>query len=268
MESRDEHYLDTFLSPIRSCARYVPKFGVGTAEAPVDLAAFKIFYGSDPLYSWIGLDSDLMYAAHKAAGGMTSIYRQVGIGCERLFRAIVQDQLSLSSEDVLWGYDAPAAGERSPRLTLDARIELSAVRDSEARSRVSAWLKRSGKALRIVRERRDILCGAVFEVRQGYKSADSKRQNADLRFGLMASAENYLPVVLVFSNQISQVVAERYRSSSLMVLTGVLQDDDTLSTYAFCDNVLQYSLAAFFKRNSKQLKTEVQTILAQLLSGT
>jgi hypothetical protein len=33
-------------------------------------------YGADPFCSWVGLDSPLMYAAHKAAGGMTSVYRQ------------------------------------------------------------------------------------------------------------------------------------------------------------------------------------------------
>jgi len=30
-------------------------------------------YRSDPFYNWVGLDNPLMYAAHKAAGGMTSI---------------------------------------------------------------------------------------------------------------------------------------------------------------------------------------------------
>lgn len=34
-----------------------------------------------------------MYAAHKAAGGMTSVYRQIGIGCERLFRKLVSAEL-------------------------------------------------------------------------------------------------------------------------------------------------------------------------------
>jgi hypothetical protein len=39
-------------------------------------------YGADPFYHWVGLDSQLMYAAHKVAGGMTSIYRHLGIGCQ------------------------------------------------------------------------------------------------------------------------------------------------------------------------------------------
>ncbi|MCX6277959.1 MAG: hypothetical protein NT004_07665 [Bacteroidetes bacterium] len=70
-------------------------------EDGVSLSGFLKLYGSDPFYSWIGLDSSLMYAAHKAAGGMTSV-------------------------------------RQTPKN------------------------------------------GVVFEVRQGYKSKDSKRQNADI----------------------------------------------------------------------------------------
>jgi hypothetical protein len=48
-----------------------------------------------------------MYAAHKAAGGMTSVYRQLGIGCERLFRGVIQDSLSLTAEQANWEYSVP-----------------------------------------------------------------------------------------------------------------------------------------------------------------
>lgn len=38
----------------------------------------------------------MMYAAHKAAGGMTSVYRQIGIECERLYSA--------ESSGIPWGF--------------------------------------------------------------------------------------------------------------------------------------------------------------------
>ncbi len=47
----------------------------------------------------------MMYAAHKAADGMTSVYRQIGIGCEKLFRTILRDSLGLSDEDMTWSYE-------------------------------------------------------------------------------------------------------------------------------------------------------------------
>lgn len=64
----------------------------------------------------------------------------------------------------------------------------------------------------------------------------------------------------------SQTVAQRYRDANLLVLTGTLSKDDTVSTYAFCENTLGYSLAGFFERNTKVLKNEVDGILQALLS--
>jgi hypothetical protein len=75
-DGNDAKYLDLLLSTIRVCADYQPKLGHGR-KAGYSLEDFRALYGADPFYSWFGLDSPLMYAAHKAAGGMTSIYRQM-----------------------------------------------------------------------------------------------------------------------------------------------------------------------------------------------
>lgn len=84
-KKRDDRYLKTLIDPIRVCASYRPKMGQG-ADAGLSLEQFQNLYRADPFYAWYGLDHPMMYAAHKAAGGMTSIYRQIGIGAERLFR--------------------------------------------------------------------------------------------------------------------------------------------------------------------------------------
>ena len=89
LKQKDNEYLETFLSPVRNCKMYRPKFGHGNTGEGFSVDEFKALYSSDPFYSWLGLDTDLMYAAHRAAGGMTSVYRQIGIGCERLFRSII-----------------------------------------------------------------------------------------------------------------------------------------------------------------------------------
>ena len=265
----DALFRERLLEPIRICAQYRPKFGgAGSDEEEFTIKDFETLFGADPLYSWLGLNSPLMYAAHKAAGGMTSIYRQLGIGCERLFRAIVQNELKLSDDEVRWGFDVTSgqgSDAKVQRATLDARIELKHIKDAAARKRVKEWLSRIEDFIKLKRARNS-LDGAVFEVRQGYKSADSKRQNADLRFGLRAYDEAYLPVVLVFSNQVSQTVAKRYRESKLAVLTGTMNNDDRVSTFAFCENVVGYSLAGFFQRNTKTLKSEMTSILKALLT--
>src|SRR6266852_1731847 len=102
-ENKEAEYLKLFTAPLVSCARYKPKFGKG-GTVGVELEQFRKMYGEDPFYSWVGLDSPLMYAAHKAAGGMTSIYRQIGIGGERLFNKILQDQLGLTAPQAAWTY--------------------------------------------------------------------------------------------------------------------------------------------------------------------
>ena len=95
MPATDDKYLNAVLDPIRVCKHYRPKFGQGFAGNGLTLEQFRKLYQADPFYSWLGLDNPLMYAAHKAAGGMTSSYRQVGIGCEKLFRRVLMDSLSL-----------------------------------------------------------------------------------------------------------------------------------------------------------------------------
>ena len=64
-----DKYINLFLAPIRKCKDYQPKFGESQNTYGVSLDGFLELYGSDLFYSWIGLDSNLMYAAHKAAGG-------------------------------------------------------------------------------------------------------------------------------------------------------------------------------------------------------
>ena len=152
-------------------------------------------------------------------------------------------------------------------FTLDARIDSGDVADAKAKRRLTEWIVRGAAHSHVAVERQNTLRGAIFEVRQGYKSADSKRQHADLRFGLRASSENYLPVILVVSRQVSQVVVDRYRGAGLMVLTGTQETDDTRSTFAFCEHVLDYSMKGFLERNSPKIKGEVQRILESLLSG-
>lgn len=261
----DDRYYELLARAIRVCARYKPKFGQGGNG--LDLAEFKVMYGSDPFYAWVGLDSPLMYAAHKAAGGMTSIYRQLGIGTQWILGAVLQDTLGLSPEEATWTYQVPSARGGVRSLSLDGRIEVGHIKYADARIRCSAWLTDVMAKLLLHPDLAQDIRGAVFEARQGYKSKDSKRQNADISNASNAYTNLYVPVLLLFSTQIDGEVAARYAEAQWLILSGTTRGTVLDSTYAFCREVLGYDLAAFFQRNSPRIKSELETVLSTLLEA-
>ena len=137
---QDARYAGLLLKAIAVCRNYKPKFGAGGDG--MTLAQFQTVYGADAFYSWMGLDSPLMYAAHKASGGMTSVYRQIGIGMQFVFTQILVDHLDLTASDAVWSYTVEKIGSKKMRtLSLDGRIPLASVKDSAKRKRVEDWMK-------------------------------------------------------------------------------------------------------------------------------
>lgn len=174
----EERYLETFLEPIRKSKEYKPKFGQGGSNGGLSLSQFKHLYGSDPFYAWVGLDTNLIYSAHRAAGGMTSVYRQLGIGCERLFRTVLVDVTGYTDpESATWSYTTQTKSGKSKKLPLDGRLELGKIQNRTVLENVQQWIIDYCANLGEVSKPSN---GIVFEVRQGYKSKDSKRQNADI----------------------------------------------------------------------------------------
>jgi hypothetical protein len=260
--NRDDEYLSIVIDPLVTCQNYKPKFGHG---AGLTLAEFQTLYQADPFYSWFGLDSPLLYAAHKAAGGMTSLYRQIGIGCQRLIQHILMDTLGLTAEQCSWSYQVTKSSGRKQTLSLDARIPVVSVQRARQRRAITHWLHTACKVTGVSKDVSHVIKGAVFEVRQGYKSKDSKRQNADIANAASAYSEGYLPVLLLLSTQIDDDVADRYRNSRWLILNGTMTGSATNSTCEFCRHVLGYNLADFFERNSSRLKQEIESILQTLL---
>ncbi len=114
----DERYLSLIRSALRVCLNYKPAFGHGKGDG-ISLARFQQIYREDDFYGWFGLDSPLVYAAHKAAGGMTSVYSQIGLSCQLVFQNVLQDTLGLSVEDATWSYQVKAKGAKARTLALD-----------------------------------------------------------------------------------------------------------------------------------------------------
>ncbi|MFH0731139.1 MAG: hypothetical protein V2B19_32945 [Pseudomonadota bacterium] len=263
MNKIEKQYIETFLKPVRKCKDYRPKFGKGTKDKGFALTEFKELYASDPFYSWIGLDTNLMYAAHRAAGGITSVYRQVGIGCERLFRKVIVDATGYTDPTfATWSYTAKSQSGKAKKLSLDGRLELSEIENQTVLHNVKKWIDGYCAELGEVTEPSN---GIVFEVRQGYKSKDSKRQNADIDNATVAWANDYLPVFAIFSSQIDSDIVLRYRNNRCGILIGTTNDNNQTSLYAFCEQVLGYNLADFFKRQSIFIKKEIHAVLETLL---
>lgn len=266
MPPDDAAYLKVVLDPIRVCAHYRPKFGQGAAGDGLTLTQFQTLYQKDAFYNWFGLDNALMYAAHKAAGGMTSVYRQIGIGCERLLRQILRDSLGLAAADVTWSYEVPLPSGKTRTLHLDGRVPLEKIADKAKRERFHGWMAKAAAKVGVDRLVFQTLSGTVFEVRQGYKSKDSKRQNADIANAATAYTKALFPCAVILSAQIDSDILLRYRAEKWAVLTGIEgAKDPLLSTYDFMRHVVGYDLAAFFKRNSKTLRAEVDAVLKALL---
>lgn len=261
-EQQDARYLKILLDPVRVCLGYTPKMGHG--KDGITLAEFKAAYGADVFYNWMGLDSPLLYAAHRAAGGMTSLYRQIGIGCEKLTRQLLVDYLDLGVADSAWAYQVSKAGGGMRTLTLDGRIPLDKLSGAKA-ERAKAWLTTASKVAGVSDEIASVLKGAVFEVRQGYKSKDSKRQNADIANAATAYSQGYLPVLVLMSHQIDDDIALRYENANWLLLRGVVGGTSTNSTYEFYKQVVGFDMEAFFRRHAPMLRAEVEAVLKKLL---
>lgn len=267
MIADDARYLKAVLDPIRVCAHYRPKFGQGNSGGGLTLEHFRRLYQSDAFYHWFGLDNPLMYAAHKAAGGMTSVYRQIGIGCEKLFRTVLKDALGLDASDVIWSYQLPLASGKNRTLSLDARVPLDKIQNASKRALFHDWMRRQAHSLGVENNVFESLSGTVFEVRQGYKSKDAKRQNADVANAATAYTKAYLPCAAILSAQIDRDTLLQYRTEKWAVVIGLVGlDDPLISTYDFMREVVGYDLAGFFERNSENLRIEIDAVLKALLA--
>ena len=263
-EEQINKYRELLISPVRECANYSPKFG-HIKGGGFSLVEFQSLYGQDAFYKWLGLDSPLMYSAHKAAGGITSVYRQIGIGCERLVREIFMDYLGLSETDVRWSYSVTGANKKIRTLSLDGRIIFDAVKNNLAKERIIKWKNQIVEQLKLTKAVSNAMRGVVFEVRQGYKSKDSKRQNADIANAVNAYANGYVPCLMVMSAQIDDDIVARYSQAKWLILQGYINTSPYTSTYDFYKNIIGFDLVTFMTNNQEYFQYEIRRILDELM---
>ena len=257
-------YREIIINPVIECASYTPKFG-HARNGGFTLNEFQELYRADTFYHWLGLDNSLMYSAHKAAGGITSIYRQIGIGCERLVREIIKDYLELSASDVIWSYTVNGVNGKQRTLSLDARIIIERIPDKTIKNRCSAWMEKVAESLELAQPIREAVTGIVFEVRQGYKSKDSKRQNADIANASNAYANGYIPCLMVMSKQIDDDIVSRYNAAKWSILKGCLGTDAFESTFDFFREIIGFDFVRFMNKNQDYFQSKIQNIVEQLM---
>ena len=174
------------------------------------------------------------------------------------------DCLELSPDDVRWSYVVDAVNGKKRTLYLDGRIEFDAVQNEEKNFRLLEWKESVLNHLRLSESISGIVKGIVFEVRQGYKSKDSKRQNADIANATNAYLNGYIPCLMLMSSQIDDAILSRYSQSKWLILRGCVNVSSVLSTYDFCRDVIGFDLATFMENNQSYFKSEISRVLKLL----
>lgn len=256
--NRAQRYLAYLTDAIKVSATQPPQFGTGK---PVSLDQFRELYGSDPFYSWLGLDSEYLYTAHHAGAAMTSLYRKLGDGCQKLFRAIIRDEFGVDDEAAKWSYVIPKPGGKTTTRELDGYIDILEFPESEALGRFKIWLGDAKAKLEAKLNPR----GAVFEVRQGYKSQDAKRSTGDVDNAGRIALQSCLPVLAVFSRQLPTSIARRYQTNGWLILSGDVTNDALSSTYGFSKEVMGFDLAGFLAGHVDELRAQTQRVFEGLL---
>ena len=159
------------------------------------------------------------------------------------------------------------AERQDAHASLDGRVPLDNIVDKNKRESFHGWMREAASMLGVETKVFETLTGTVFDVRQGYKSKDSKRQNADIANAATAYIKALFRCAAILSAQLDGDILLRYRMEKWAVLTGVEGlNDSLLSTYDFMRDIVGYDLAAFFKRNSMTIRAEVDAVLKALLT--
>jgi hypothetical protein len=189
---------------------------------------------ADPFYGPLGLDSSELAAAHRWAATLTSGYRRLGYATEHLVREAMADRLGVTPEQLQWSYKT----DKKRARTLDARLALDELPTRAAR-RLKKFLDDDRSA------------GAVFEIRQGYKSCDSKRRNADRQSANAIRRAGFTPVLLVVSDELSPENIASYTKDGWKILKGA-------DTMAFLKDVVGFDLGGMLDRNRDWMRAKVR----------
>lgn len=258
----DDDLLDCLIKPILDSAS-LPKFGTGKG---VKVDEFTENRKSDPLYGNIGLDTPEIYAAHAGSSVITSAYRQLGIGLERAMRLIIAKECDFidvpeDNPDMLkWYFDSATGITRE----LDLLISTEMFNDESKKLQLYELAKLMKPGFSVESSR---FKGIVFEIRQGYQSADSKRVKGDLEIVTKAEEKGFLAVVMIGSNSYNDSVISTYKNGGLPILVPSTdgQGKSHECPYCFFNYFIDYDLRSALARIGPKAKSQLTSHIRRRL---
>ena len=246
--------MEELIRPILN-SKTLPKFGTNQGVSKEDFLKIR---GSDPLYSVVGLDTAELYAAHAGGSVLTSAYRQLGIGLERALRLIAEkgcDFIDVPDNDtnnIKWSFQSATGATRE----LDLLISVDMINQESKKKRLYEIARLMKPKFKI---QESDFKGIVFEIRQGYQSADSKRVKGDLEIVEKAEDEGLLAVVLIGSNSYNHSVISTYKNGGLPILVPSSGDNGKVENcpYCFFEDFMDYDLRSAMLRIAPKAKAKV-----------
>lgn len=247
MKNRDEWYLSVLTDPVKATRHCEPLFG-RRGQRGVDLDEFQSIYGADLFYRTCGLNDPAVYAAHRAASVMTSMYRQLGKGARQLIRAILCDSFGVTDDEATWKVRGQDLG-----CVVRLRGDAGGAADIALRD----WLSGIDASFG----------GVAIEVRQGMKTADARREHSYVEANAKSAVEQGLmPVLLLLSAQANEAAMDGYRAAGWQVLLGDTNGSIYDSSYGFIQFVTAFDLEDFLIQNHRRIDAEVGGVLRDVFA--
>jgi hypothetical protein len=156
------------------------------------------------------------------AGGLTSVYRQIGVGTEHLLRAIIRDSLGLTAEETTWSYRYRKPNGKTGVHSLDAKISFADLSDAQRRIFIE-WMEVVGPHVDLTPAN-----GSGYKVSFLKSGKVIKARTLNVRMRIYVRHEclsgGIASCIHDLSQQVSETVIDRYRKDKMAVLTGTLAE--------------------------------------------
>ncbi len=193
------------------------------AESYAEVAPQKIVdeICKDALYGLLFKNISVFYAQSVLGGRITtSLHRNFGDIIEVSVREIFKHAYSLDDGLARSSFSIQSIEKRSTRTT-DVSIPFEALTNAQEKSLRAYHVKLCGKHTPALLAQHGACRGLGYEVRQCYKSNDSKRRTADIDMSDLLFQNKIIPMMLIFCSSSSPSIIRDYRRlSKWMIVEG------------------------------------------------
>lgn len=209
---------------------------------------------SDALYGLLFRDISEFYVQSVLGGRITtSLHRNFGDIVEMSVREIFKSAFDLDDQLAQSSFTLKSIEKRSTRTT-DVTLPYTALEEKTV-GRLRAFHEQLCK-----RHRRDVeglhaTCkGVGYEVRQCYKSNDSKRRTADIDMSHLLANKGLAPVMLIFCSSSSASIIQDYnRLSKWLILEGT-------AAFEYVNDVTGFNYRAYLDSKIEKLAPQLRSL--------